>query len=146
MGDIDSMQNTVDGASAALMVASSVPSIHGARRMACAGLVRVARGMMRVMRILVISVIATLVVGCSADKAPPPAPTFSPERFRAHVVFLADDLLEGRDTGSRGHEIAARYVASEFESYGLDPGGVEGSWFRRCRYKRPRVARIVARW
>ena len=44
------------------------------------------------------------------------APVFTPERFRAHVAFLADDLLEGRDTGSRGHEIAARYVASQFEA------------------------------
>jgi len=59
------------------------------------------------------------------------APTFTAERFRAHVAFLADDLLEGRDTGSRGHEIAARYVAAEFESYGLEPGGTGGSWFQQ---------------
>jgi hypothetical protein len=90
---------------------------------------------MRAMRVptLAVTLIITLAlgVGCSADKAPPPAPTFSPERFRAHVAFLSDDLLEGRDTGSRGHEIAALYVASEFESYGLDPGGAGGSWFQQ---------------
>ena len=51
------------------------------------------------------------------------APQFTPERFKAHVQFLSDDLLEGRDTGSVGHEIAARYVASRFESMGLLPGG-----------------------
>ena len=57
-------------------------------------------------------------------------PTFAPERVRAHVAFLADDLLEGRDTGSRGHEIAARYVANQFASYGLKPGGENGTWFQ----------------
>jgi Zn-dependent M28 family amino/carboxypeptidase len=56
---------------------------------------------------------------------------FPPERFRAHVEFLADDLLEGRDTGTRGHEIAARYVASQFDAAGLDPGGDNGSWYQR---------------
>ena len=43
-------------------------------------------------------------------------PSFSPDRFRAHVAFLADDLLEGRESGTRGHEIAARYVASQFDA------------------------------
>jgi hypothetical protein len=63
---------------------------------------------------------------------PAPAdPAFRPESFRATVGFLADDLLEGRDTGSRGHEIAARYVASRFEALGLQPGGDKGSWYQR---------------
>jgi hypothetical protein len=34
--------------------------------------------------------------------------TIDPERIRAHVRFLADDLLEGRGTGQRGGDIAAR--------------------------------------
>ncbi|HET7812434.1 MAG TPA: M28 family metallopeptidase [Steroidobacteraceae bacterium] len=63
-------------------------------------------------------------------------PTFTPDRFRAHVEFLADDLLEGRDTGSRGHEIAARYVATQFESFGLKPGGDDGSWFQQVTFQK----------
>jgi hypothetical protein len=61
-----------------------------------------------------------LVAACSAeeDSAARVHAHIHAERFRAHVAFLADDLLEGRDTGSRGHEIAARYVAPEFDSYG----------------------------
>ena len=39
-------------------------------------------------------------------------PEFSAERLRAHVTFLADDLLEGREAGTRGYDIAAKYVAS----------------------------------
>ncbi len=37
-----------------------------------------------------------------------------PERIRAHVRFLADDLLEGRGTGQRGGDIAAEYIATQF--------------------------------
>src|SRR5438309_11200692 len=48
------------------------------------------------------------------------------EPFRAHMSFLADDLLEGRGTGTRGHEIAARYVQTQFELLGLKPAGVNG--------------------
>ncbi len=65
-----------------------------------------------------------------------PSPDFSPDRFRAHVEFMADDLLEGRDTGSRGHEIAARYVAAQMASYGLEPGGGDGTWFQRVTFQK----------
>jgi Zn-dependent M28 family amino/carboxypeptidase len=57
-------------------------------------------------------------------------PTFSPDRVKAHVAFLADDLLEGRGTGTRGFDLAARYVASQFAAAGLRPGAADGSWFQ----------------
>jgi hypothetical protein len=41
------------------------------------------------------------------------------QALRAHAEFLASDLLEGRATGSRGYELAAAYVASQFRQYGL---------------------------
>ncbi len=53
-----------------------------------------------------------------------------PEAIAAHMRFLSDDLIEGRQTGARGHEIAAHYVASELESMGLAPAGVNGTWFQ----------------
>ena len=52
------------------------------------------------------------------------------EALEAHVTFLADDLLEGRGTGSRGFEIAARYVAAQFQASGLEPAGVGRSYFQ----------------
>lgn len=55
----------------------------------------------------------------------------SKERFRAHMAFLADDLLEGRGTASRGHEVAARYVAAQFEALGLKPAGTGGTFYQR---------------
>nr|WP_277622796.1 M20/M25/M40 family metallo-hydrolase [Sphingomonas telluris] len=76
--------------------------------------------------------IAAALVGA----APAPADTHSADRIRAHIEFLASDLLEGRDTGSRGHEIAANYVASEFRQLGLTPGGEKGSWFLRVPFRK----------
>lgn len=40
----------------------------------------------------------------------------------AHVQFLASDKLQGRNTGSKGFEAAADYVAGQFEQAGLTPG------------------------
>ena len=48
------------------------------------------------------------------------------DRWWSHVTFLADDRLEGRDTGSAGHRKAAEYVAAEFKRAGLEPGGTNG--------------------
>jgi hypothetical protein len=50
-----------------------------------------------------------------------------PERIRAHVRFLSDDLLEGRGTGQRGGDIAAEYIATQFALYGLKPAGDNGT-------------------
>ena len=44
----------------------------------------------------------------------------------SHIQFLADDSLEGRDTGSRGFEKAAGYMAEQFRAAGLQPAGVDG--------------------
>jgi Zn-dependent M28 family amino/carboxypeptidase len=58
-----------------------------------------------------------------------------PERIRAHVKFLADDLLEGRGTGTRGGDIAAHYIASQFELYGLKPAGDDGGYLQRVDFR-----------
>ncbi len=63
--------------------------------------------------------------------AAPSDPEFSAERFKAHVTFLADDLLEGREAGTRGHEIAAKYIAAQFTSFALKPGGDDGTYFKK---------------
>jgi Zn-dependent M28 family amino/carboxypeptidase len=50
---------------------------------------------------------------------------------RADVEFLADDLLEGREAGTRGHEIAARYAATILEGAGWAPAADDGTWFQQ---------------
>jgi len=67
--------------------------------------------------------------GHAAEHAPA-APTIDPERIRAHVKFLASDLLEGRGTGQRGGDIAAEYIGTQFALYGLKPAGDAGTFFQ----------------
>ncbi|MCA8952603.1 MAG: peptidase M28, partial [Planctomycetes bacterium] len=52
----------------------------------------------------------------------------TPAVLRAHVRFLASDLLEGRGVGTRGDELARTYLATQMESHGLLPGGADGAW------------------
>ena len=63
-----------------------------------------------------------------AEKAA--AKTVTAEGLRAHIRFLASDLLEGRGPATRGDQLAEQYIASEFEALGLKPGGPDGSWFQ----------------
>jgi Zn-dependent M28 family amino/carboxypeptidase len=55
----------------------------------------------------------------------------SAEHMKAHMTFLASDFLEGRDSGSRGFDIAAEYVASQFRQLGLTPAGDNGTYFQK---------------
>lgn len=66
----------------------------------------------------------------SGDAANDVSTTIRPEAIRADMKFLADDLLEGRQTGTRGNEIAANFMAAEFEAMGLDPAGENGTYFQ----------------
>ena len=50
--------------------------------------------------------------------------------LQAHIEFLADDYLQGRDTGSAQYEIAARYVASHFKQFDMQPAGDKDTWFQ----------------
>ncbi len=62
-----------------------------------------------------------------------------PEAIRAHLEFLADDLLEGRGTGSRGHKLAVKYLRAQCESSGLRGAAEGGSFFQRVPLVRATV-------
>jgi hypothetical protein len=72
------------------------------------------------MRVGAVAVILAALAGALPHAAGPA------ERWWAHVRFLADDALEGRDTGSPGHRRAAEYVADAYRTAGLEPGGTDG--------------------
>jgi Zn-dependent M28 family amino/carboxypeptidase len=57
--------------------------------------------------------------------------SFKAGAIAAHDKFLASDLLEGRGPGTRGDTIAEEYIAAQFESYGLEPGGEGGTYFQK---------------
>jgi Zn-dependent M28 family amino/carboxypeptidase len=56
------------------------------------------------------------------------------ERIRAHVKYLSDDLLEGRGPGTRGGDIAAAYIATQFALAGLKPAGDDGTYLQKVTF------------
>ena len=87
---------------------------------------------------------ALIIAGCDHDPAPDTPvgdylPAISGAAVQAHVALLADDLYEGREAGKRGYDLAARYVATQFEVLDLKPGNA-GSYYQPVPF---RVARIV---
>ena len=65
------------------------------------------------------------------DPAAKDALAGSAARIEVDVRFLADDLLEGREAGTRGFDLAALYVATQYRRIGLEPVGEDGTFFQR---------------
>jgi Peptidase family M28/PA domain len=70
---------------------------------------------------------SALAAGDPADAA---MSTIHPAAIRADMRFLSDDLLEGRGIGSRGYDVAAKFMATQFESLGIQPAGDNGTYFQ----------------
>lgn len=82
--------------------------------------------------------VACAAAGCGERPAPAqrtaaPAPdaALDARRIEADVRFLADDLLEGRETATRGYDLASLYVAQRMHAIGLQPAGDDGGWYQR---------------
>jgi hypothetical protein len=89
---------------------------------------------------------AILLVGTAApnpragdDPSDAAMQSIRPESIRAEMRFLSDDLLEGRGTGTRGYQIAAEYMATEFEGMGLQGAGENGTYFQGVPLRSARV-------
>lgn len=67
-----------------------------------------------------------------ALSTPLAAETWQPEEaaMRGHVGFLASDEMKGREAGTPEYDIAARYVAAQFETMGLKPAGAKNSFLQ----------------
>jgi Zn-dependent M28 family amino/carboxypeptidase len=76
-----------------------------------------------------------LAVPLTAQQGSPPgarvAAALSGDVLRGHLEFLADDALEGRAPGTRGGDLAQKYLASQFRRLGLEPAGDSGSYYQR---------------
>lgn len=106
------------------------------------------------MRNLTIALLLPLFAVPAAAQAPAPVTGSSPIEEAAatitesdvarRVAIIADDSMGGRDTPSRGLELTAQYVADQFESFGLKPGGENGTWFQRYPLERRMVDRSAA--
>jgi hypothetical protein len=75
--------------------------------------------------------IALLVCSSLVINAKPGLEAIEASAIAAHIRFLADDLLEGRGTGERGHAIAERYVIAQMEILGLRPAGDGGTFLQQ---------------
>lgn len=53
-------------------------------------------------------------------------PKVAENKIKEDVVFLADDKLEGRQTGTQGEVMASDYLTKRFTAIGLQPKGTEG--------------------
>ena len=62
----------------------------------------------------------------AAGSVAPAGPVVREEPIRAHLAFLADDLLEGRGTGQRGGDLAVKYLEAHLRALGLKPPGGRG--------------------
>jgi Zn-dependent M28 family amino/carboxypeptidase len=82
------------------------------------------------MRILPLAVLLLTTLGVSAA----PDDASDGEKWWAHVKVLADDKLEGRNTGSLGYRHAADYVADQYLKLGLKPAGTKG-FFQAVDFK-----------
>ena len=87
---------------------------------------------------LVLAVCTSCVGFASAQSDFPPQSLLdhiTTQGIRAHMEYLADDLLEGRGTGTRGYLLAANYIRAQFEQMGLEPAGESGSYFQKVRFR-----------
>src|ERR1700730_12720990 len=50
--------------------------------------------------------------------------------IRAHEEFLASDAMQGRGSGTHDELVAATYVASELQQYGIDQAGDNASYIQ----------------
>ena len=86
----------------------------------------------------IIASCCAVLASCSESPSPQQAiadsmPVISGDAVFAHVALLADDLYEGRETGKRGYQLAAKYVATQFAALGLEPGN-NGSYFQTVTF------------
>ena len=58
------------------------------------------------------------------------ARAFDEERALDHLAYLASDELGGRQPGSPGAGAAGDYLAARFKAYGLEPAGMDGTYYQ----------------
>ncbi len=74
--------------------------------------------------------IAVLAFGSGVSQQRAGTSALNEATLKAHIRFLADDMLEGRGTGARGGELAAKYIAAQLEALGAKGAGPNGSFFQ----------------
>jgi Zn-dependent M28 family amino/carboxypeptidase len=97
-------------------------------------------------RILVLSAAAVLCITITAAQKPSKKNAdagnvneITQEQLRDYLTFIASDELEGRDTPSRGLNIAAKFIATHLSRWGYTPAGDNGTYFQKIALHRTKV-------
>jgi hypothetical protein len=61
------------------------------------------------------------------------------QQLKNYLEFIASDELEGRDTPSRGLDIAAMYIAEHLKTWGIKPAGDNGTYFQKIPLRRNKI-------
>ena len=69
--------------------------------------------------------------GGSKQNAAALSTEITPNDIQTHINFLAQDSLRGRETGTPGEAIAARYIADYFRQFGLQPLGDDSTYYQQ---------------
>jgi Peptidase family M28 len=65
--------------------------------------------------------------------------SITPEDIRAKIGVIAHDSMQGRNTPSPGLDMTAAWIADQFQSYGLAPGGDDGSFIQHYPLERTQL-------
>lgn len=63
------------------------------------------------------------------------AQSFSSEKIKKHIAFLASDKLHGRGSGTEDERKAANYIIEQFKQIGLTPQGDDKTWLNHFTFK-----------
>lgn len=80
--------------------------------------------------ILAMFVLCLSATGASKAHDPQEERILSKTELETHLRFLAADELMGRETGTEGNDVAARYIAEQFRNYGLEPAPGSEDFFQ----------------
>lgn len=90
------------------------------------------------MRIIFIFIVFLCSIFVACSQPDDPAQTdrklssdITPGDIQSHIQFLARDSLRGRETGTAGEAIAARYIADHLRQFGLQPLGDDSTYYQQ---------------
>mgnify|MGYP001071988414 FL=1 len=70
-------------------------------------------------KLLFLAIAGSVLLGCETN-------TTYKNTIKEDVAFLADDKLEGRQTGTEGEKLASDFLVQRFKAIGLEPKGTDG--------------------
>jgi len=79
---------------------------------------------------LILTVIAISLIVVPVQSQKKGLESINQKDLKKHMLFLASDELEGRDTGEPGLEVAARYLAVQAENLSLRPADTENGYYQ----------------